>query len=340
MPGTVIIIRHTRADGTLIEGSRRGDGVWEVLKTLHDNWRSFRSLGALGIGQSRDKAAQRWKIDRAAAALRAAGFTVEVEIDDITPGRSVAEIEADRYERADRRAGYHADRAKACEDEAARRWEAERGIRDAIPMGQPILAGHHSERRHRRDLARADAHAQAGLEATRKRDYHQDRAEVAEHYRAGRENVPAALRRIEALGAEQRQIQRRLDGTDRFMNYGEPATGEWKARLTARLAEVAEELAYWHAHVERRQAEGVKVWSRADFTKGDFVQFLGRWFEVLRVNAKSVTIPAMISGGLVVTRANSRLGWTDLVPYHKVTGRMSADEAAVLLAGAAAGDAG
>src|SRR5687767_11343825 len=26
----------------------------------------------------------------------------------------------------------------------------------AIPMGQPILVGHHSERRHRRDLAKAD----------------------------------------------------------------------------------------------------------------------------------------------------------------------------------------
>lgn len=30
------------------------------------------------------------------------------------------------------------------------------GIGSLIPMGQPILVGHHSERRHRRDLARID----------------------------------------------------------------------------------------------------------------------------------------------------------------------------------------
>jgi hypothetical protein len=149
------------------------------------------------------------------------------------------------------------------------------------------------------------------------------------------------LRRIEGLEAEQRRIERRLKGTGLAIHgEDEPATGEDRARMAARAAEVAEELAYWRAHVERRQAEGVKVWSWADFTKGDYVQFLGRWFEVLRVNAKSVTIPAMISDSPVVTRANSRLNWTDTVLYHKVTGRMSADEVVTLLARATASDGG
>jgi hypothetical protein len=210
-----------------------------------------------------------------------------------------------------------------------------------IPMGQPILAGHHSERRHRKDLARADAHARAGLEAVRAGEYHQGRAEAAEHYQAGRENIPVTLRRIGGLEAEQRRIDRRLNGAGLAIHgEDEPATGEDRVRLTTRAAEVTEELAYWRAHVERRQAEGVKVWSRGDFAKGDYVQFLGRWYEVLRVNAKSVTIPAMISGGPVVTRANSRLNWTDTVPYHKVTGRMSAGEIAALLAKAAASGVG
>ena len=29
-----IKITHTHADGTLIEGSRKGDGVWEILLEL------------------------------------------------------------------------------------------------------------------------------------------------------------------------------------------------------------------------------------------------------------------------------------------------------------------
>ena len=53
----MITIRHTRKDGTLIEGSRKGDGVYDVLRGLHDNWRYFPSLRQIGLGQSRDKAA-------------------------------------------------------------------------------------------------------------------------------------------------------------------------------------------------------------------------------------------------------------------------------------------
>ena len=47
---------------------------------------------------------------------------------------------------------------------------AEKAVRqtmDIIPMGQPILVGHHSEKRHRRDLARMDRNAQKALEADR-----------------------------------------------------------------------------------------------------------------------------------------------------------------------------
>lgn len=35
-----LIIRHTHADGTLIEGSRKGDGVYEILKGLRDKRQS------------------------------------------------------------------------------------------------------------------------------------------------------------------------------------------------------------------------------------------------------------------------------------------------------------
>lgn len=59
-PVADITIRHTPAEGTLIEGSRKGDGVWEVLRQLrddgHGNWRWSRDIG-LYLGQSRDKPA-------------------------------------------------------------------------------------------------------------------------------------------------------------------------------------------------------------------------------------------------------------------------------------------
>jgi hypothetical protein len=327
----VITITHTHADGTLISGSRKGDGVFELLKGLHDNWRWFRSLGQIGLGMSRDKAADHYKINRAAGALRAAGHEVTVEIDD-SGRRAFAEVESDRYARAEDRAEYHAERAQAAEARAAGHWNAERQILDMIPMGQPILVGHHSEGRHRRDLARADSHMRHGLEELGKRDYHDNRAEAAATHQQSRENVRTTQRRLEKLEAEQRKLQRRVDGTDPYMSYGKPATGAYLERLTVRLAEIADELAYWRKHVADQEAAGVKIWTRADFTKGDYMLFMGAWYEVLRVNGKSVTIPAMINDGPVVTKAGARCTWTDTMPYHKVTGRKSADEMAAIVA--------
>ena len=72
----MISITHTHADGTLVAGSR-GDGVFEVLRGLARAG-AMRSLGRLGLVQSRDNAAKAWLIERAAEALRAAGYEVTV----------------------------------------------------------------------------------------------------------------------------------------------------------------------------------------------------------------------------------------------------------------------
>jgi hypothetical protein len=56
-----------------------------------------------------------------------------------------------------------ADRAQA---EASAAAGAAGAIADRIPMGQPILVGHHSERRHRRDLERIDRNMRKASEAS------------------------------------------------------------------------------------------------------------------------------------------------------------------------------
>lgn len=50
-------------------------------------------------------------------------------------------------------------------------------IADFIPMGQPILVGHHSERRHRRDLARIENNMRAAIASDEKAKYYADKAE-------------------------------------------------------------------------------------------------------------------------------------------------------------------
>ena len=60
--------------------------------------------------------------------------------------------------------------------EAARRNKAAKEISDGIPFGQPILVGHHSEGRHRRDLARINSNYDKGAEAAAKAGHYAGKA--------------------------------------------------------------------------------------------------------------------------------------------------------------------
>ncbi len=77
------------------------------------------------------------------------------------PTRSAGRTQADR--RADRQ-----DRIDARSDRLAReatsRFNAASAAVEGIPFGQPILVGHHSERGHRRALAKHDANMRKGID--------------------------------------------------------------------------------------------------------------------------------------------------------------------------------
>ncbi len=60
--------------------------------------------------------------------------------------------------------------------ESTRRYQSHRDIVDHIPMGQPILVGHHSEGRHRRDLARSDNHMRKSIEHDKTAEYYDNKA--------------------------------------------------------------------------------------------------------------------------------------------------------------------
>ena len=58
----------------------------------------------------------------------------------------------------------------------------------------------------------------------------------------------------------------------------------------------------------KAEAEGVKVWSKADFRRDDFALSRGTWYQVQRVNAKSITVMWGTNTGQLpaVTRDNVR----------------------------------
>lgn len=79
-------------------------------------------------------------------------------------------------DRQDARRSRLEERAEKAEARAAAAHNSARGTLDGIPMGQPILVGHHSERRHRRDLERADARMRRSAEEAAKAERLRQRA--------------------------------------------------------------------------------------------------------------------------------------------------------------------
>lgn len=83
------------------------------------------------------------------------------------------EYTIDRKEaKADRHEGY-SENAALRATSSHKRVEQ---IMSFIPAGQPILVGHHSERRHRKDIERMDSNMRKSVEESKKSDYFSDKS--------------------------------------------------------------------------------------------------------------------------------------------------------------------
>lgn len=327
---TELTITHTRAEGTLIEGTARGDGSAEILK-VH-RWRWSRNLRMWYVPKSRDHAAKTYFINGAAEALRAAGFEVEVSIDD--QFRTTAEVEADRAERQeDRVAALHAKANRRAGQATAADTAAARAHEALPPMGEPIKVGHHSEGRHRRALDRAWSTMGKAVEAHKSAEQVALRAEAAEHTTAFRNNPNVIARRITRLEADKRRAERSLNGHTRTLftdaqgrkhvETQNAASGAWAEQLNARIAEYDDQITYWRGELKNAQDDGALVFDRSMVRVGDTIRMsrMGWWpHPVRRINAKSVTVGTDYS-------------WTNTVPYTDILGVRNANGDVVTFTG-------
>lgn len=286
-------ITHSHQDGTMIEGTERGDAAIEVLKVT--GWRWSRVLGGWYLPRTRDHFAPRVKIEMTVRALQRAGHTVTTEIDD--EPRPTEQVEADRAVRAE------ALRVKATRAEARERaaWDRAQAAGRALPAGgEPIKVGHHSEGRHRRALERAHSTLGAAVAASDEAAVAARRVEVSSRAAGARYAPVTVANRIDKLEAERRRLVRRQV----------TASGAWADKLAALLARTEEQLDYWCGV----RAEQVAAGEAVDLgphcvSVGDVVQVKGwRWARVVRVNKKTVTV-------------RDADGWDSRVPYSRLTAR-------------------
>lgn len=115
-----------------------------------------------------------------------------------------AEVRAERFE------GYSENRLE--DAEAAR--DAVASIASGIPLGQPILVGHHSERRARRDAEKIERGMEKAVRMWDCSRYWASRAKGALHHAKYKERPDVRARRIKGLEAERRKHARNIESAE------------------------------------------------------------------------------------------------------------------------------
>jgi hypothetical protein len=197
------------------------------------------------------------------------------------------QVEA-KQERAEVRAERAEDRADAAGEEWERRHRASDAITEHIPFGQPILVGHHSEKRHRRDLERSNAHLDKAVAAAEKRKHYEGRAEAARRTAEGKQySDPGFLgRRIREQEAEERDLLRRLEGKG-LINGAATISDDYRERLTRFLEDCRDKLGFYRHCLETC---GRTVYDRETLAGKACVLIRGTWERVAKLNRTTVAV--------------------------------------------------
>ena len=143
-------------------------------------------------------------------------------------------------ERREARAARREQWAESRENKARASFAAADAIAEHIPFGQPILVGHHSEKRHRRDIERIQAGTRNGFEHLKMAAHHEQAAAEIRHqldrsiYSDDYDAVEKMEARIAALEAE-RDAVKAFNAAARKAKYKADAVAELVAALPENL---------------------------------------------------------------------------------------------------------
>jgi hypothetical protein len=295
----LITISHSHADGTNLSGSRKGDGVFDIVR--HHGFRSSPDVG-LYIRGTRDRDAPRHQIDAAAEALRQAGFEVTVDIDD--QWRPAAVREAAAAERTDERADIYHQHADSAAGRRDAREAAAHQILDGIPAGQPPMPDHHSYQADRNRRDRALAHHDAARDENRTAAFYADKAAGVTAHADAKDNPRAIMRRIETLQASLRGWQRELAEAEQA-----GTSDSYQQRCRREITRLDEDITHQQEKLAARADSGEFVaWSPQNLAKGDVVRGEFGWYLVTRVSKKSVSL-------------DNGKDWPQRLTYDKIYGR-------------------
>ena len=124
-------------------------------------------------------------------------------------------------ERAENRAERFETYSERRMDEAERARQAVAAVADNIPLGQPILVGHHSERHARRDQEKIENGMRKAVQLWKTSKYWEERAAAAIGHAKYKERPDVRARRIKSLEAERRKWDRARAEAEKWLRLWE-----------------------------------------------------------------------------------------------------------------------
>ena len=219
-------------------------------------------------------------------------------------------------ERAEERADRFTDYSAARQEDAEQARAAVSAIADNIPLGQPILVGHHSEKHARKDAEKIENGMRRAVKMWEQSKYWTDRAAGAIAHAKYKERPDVRARRIKTIEADIRRMQAAytpVKGSPTILQHrwndyheespkiphvfcGQGRGGRWVPVEDLPRIEASYQRAI--AHCERRllyeramlDEAGGLVAQKQEIEVGGRVLSRGEWVTVLRVNRKNGAI--------------------------------------------------
>lgn len=241
------------------------------------------------------------------------------------------------WNRAERFAQYSKNAEARGEHEESRAEE----MTDGIPLGQPILVGHHSEHKARKQAERIENTVNRAVDEFKKADYWRNRARRVVAHAARHDQPSVVFRRIKSLETEMRKYERMAD----------PKSAEWVCKSVwmrddgKSVEEIgqawAERETYalrWIEHLSNRLVYEREVYQLTGGVPADVrplevdgaVFYLGKWHKILRVNRHQ--------GQITSVSVPSGYSWADKITVDKIQAIKTKEEYEAFLGGVVSED--
>jgi len=224
---------------------------------------------------------------------------------------SYAEVAQERKETLERKSVRFATFAEHAQERSDEHWK--KSDLSFIPMGQPILIGHHSQRAHENAIERSNNHSRKSIEEEDKARKWSRRSEHAENLLTKmEESKPYMSGKIAEAEKDIRLWERRIEKSDTFIKIYESkgfvpdllasacgfspsaieSARQDNERAKRELPQAQEKHDYW-----QEKLNGIGgVFDISTLKKGDVIKTTHGEFPVKSVNKKTVTVSPWLPG--------------------------------------------